>query len=163
MSGIVNFTSDSILGMPTASTYTLTKGALFGVNKTLAIEGRPHNININCVSPIAHKPGIERHIQHFSEDAKGLFRTIYTPEGNVPIILALISDQCHVSGEVFNVAGCSVGRTVWGVARGESEMKTVEQCLSKLDDLCQKGQRQIYEPIGMADFVEFQAKYVLGK
>ena len=34
---VVNFTSDSMLGFPTASTYTFSKGALFGVNKTLAM------------------------------------------------------------------------------------------------------------------------------
>ena len=38
---VVNFTSDSMLGFPTASTYTFSKGALLGVNKTLAMVRHP--------------------------------------------------------------------------------------------------------------------------
>ena len=65
---IVNFTSDSMLGMPSASAYTLRKGALFGVNKTLAMEGATHNIKINCISPVAYKPAMEPAIKHFTQE-----------------------------------------------------------------------------------------------
>lgn len=160
---VVNFTSDSILGMPLASTYTLTKDALFGVNKTLATEGAAHNIKVNCVSPIAYKPEIEPHIAHFSEDTKEGFRTLYKPEANVPMILALVSEGCEVSGKVFQTAGWAVGRSVWGTVEGERDMRTVEDCLERVNGLCEKGDREVFEPIDMNEFSEFQAKWVLGK
>lgn len=160
---VVNFTSDSMLGMPTASNYTFSKGALFGVNKTLAMEGRPHNIMINCVSPIAYKSNMEQHIASFSDDTKHAFRTMYKPGGNVPMILALVSDSCEVSGEVFHTAGWAVGRNVWGVVRGENGMDSMEECLRKMGGLCKKNERDVFEPGNMVDFTEFQAKYVLGK
>lgn len=160
---VVNFTSDSVYGMPGGSTYTMTKGALFGINKSLALEGTPHNIKANCVSPISYRPSQDRFVNTMSEDAQHLFRTRYTAEGNVPMILALVSEACQISGEVFSLAGCTAGRNVYGVARGENEMRTVEECLQKMDALCQKNSREVYESGSMADFTEYQAKYVLGK
>lgn len=97
---VVNFTSDSMLGFPTASSYTFSKGALLGVNKTLAMEGAQFNIKVNCVSPIAFVPHMERRIQTFSKDVQEAFWTKYTAEANVPMILALVSEGCQVSGEV---------------------------------------------------------------
>jgi NAD(P)-dependent dehydrogenase (short-subunit alcohol dehydrogenase family) len=160
---VVNFTSDSMLGWPTASSYTFSKGALLGVNKTLAMEGAPFNIKCNCVSPIAYLPHMDRHILAFSEDVQEAFRTRYTPEANVPMILALVSEECKASGDVFTTSGWAVGRCVLGYVAGESEMGTVNECLAKVDGLCEKGPREVFEPTSMVDFTEWQAKYVLGK
>ena len=159
---VVNFTSDSILGFPTASTYTMTKGALFGVNKTLALEGAAHGIKVNCVSPIAYHPNMERHIQHFSDDVQEAFKELYVPEANVPMVLALASQGCTASGEVFNTAGWAAGRYVWGVERGKSRLATVNDCLDAMDEITRKG-KEVFEPETMVDFTEFQAAYVLGK
>ncbi|KAF2093971.1 NAD(P)-binding protein [Rhizodiscina lignyota] len=160
---IVNFTSDGMLGFPTASTYTFSKGALFGVNKTLAMEGAPFNIKVNCVSPIAYAPTMERHIQRFSEDVQELFKTRYKPEGNVPMILALASEGCKISGEVFNTSGWAVGKSVWGVLEGDNQMRTVEECLLKMDQVTTKNTKEVYEPGSMVDFTEFQSNWILGK
>lgn len=162
---VVNFTSDSIIGMPTASAYTMTKGALFGLNKTLALEGAAHNIKINCVSPIAPKQSttMSQAISYFSDNVKNAFRTVYTPEANVPMILSLISDKCEVSGEVFQTAGWGVGRSVWGTVEGESDMKDVESCLAMVHGLSKKNSKEVFEPTSMMDFTEFQAAYVLRK
>ena len=158
---VINFTSDSILGFPTAAPYTMTKGALFGVNKTLAMEGAAHDIKVNCVSPIAYHPGLEPHIQRFSPEIQTVFREQYSPAANVPMVLALASEGCTASGEVFNTAGWAVGRYVWGVQRGENELRTVQQCLDKMGELTAK--EEVFEPRSMVDFTEFQGAYVLGK
>ena len=160
---IVNFTSDSMLGFPNASSYTFSKGALLGVNKTLAMEGAPFNIKANCVSPIAFGPQMERHIQIFSAEVQEAFRTRYTPEANVPMILALVSEECKASGEVFTTSGWAVGRCVLGYVAGDNGLTTVDECLKKVDWLCEKGTREVFEPNGQVDFTEWQAKYVLGK
>ena len=160
---IVNFTSDSVLGLPAASAYAASKGALFGLNKTLALEGSQHNIKVNCVSPIAFHPGMERHISFFPDEIKHLFRTQYLAEGNVPMILALVSEECDASGEVFNTAGWSVGRSVWSVTKGENQMSHVKGCLDKMKELSEKEGRELFEPDGVVGFTEFQARYVLGK
>ncbi|KAL9618753.1 MAG: hypothetical protein Q9160_006547 [Pyrenula sp. 1 TL-2023] len=89
---VVNFTSDSMLGFPTAAAYTMTKGALFGVNKTLAAEGAAHGIKVNCVSPIAYLPSMEPHIQRFAPEIQTAFREQYLPEANDPMVLALASE-----------------------------------------------------------------------
>ena len=159
---VVNFTSDSMLGIPTGSTYTLTKGALFGVNKTLAMEGAAHNIKVNCVSPIAYRPSMERHITRFSEDVQHAFKTLYKPEANVPMVLALASEECQATGEVFNTAGWAAGRNIWGCKQGVNGLDTVEACLKAMEQIVGKG-GEVFEPQTMVDFTEWQAKYVLGK
>lgn len=95
---VVNFTPDSLLGMPGASAYTMTKGALFGINNALALEGAQYNIKVNCVSPIVYKPQMDKVIGRFSENVQRLFREQYDAERNVPIVLALASERCSVSG-----------------------------------------------------------------
>lgn len=158
---VVNFTSDSILGFPTASTYTFTKGALFGVNKTLAMEGAAYGIKVNCVSPIAYLPHMERHIQRFSDDVQHAFKDYYFPEANVPMILALASEGCTATGQVFHTAGWAVGRNVWGITKSKNELRTVGDCLKEMEALVDN--KEVFEPASMVDFTEFQAAYVLGK
>lgn len=159
---VINFTSDSMLGFPTAATYTMTKGSLFGVNKTLAAEGAAHNIKVDCVSPIAYHPNMERHILRFTPDIQTAFKELYLPEANVPMVLALASERCTTSGEVFSTAGWAAGRNVWGVQRGENGLRTVQECLDKMGTITAR-EREVYEPQTMVDFTEFQSAYVLGK
>ncbi|KAI9661286.1 MAG: hypothetical protein M1821_009613 [Bathelium mastoideum] len=155
---VVNFTSDSMLGMPTGSVYTNTKGALFGVNKTLAMEGAPFGIKVNCVSPIAYVPSMERHIARFSQEVQNKFKSLYTPEANVPMVLALASEGCRATGEVFNTAGWAAGRSVWSYQKGMGSLETIEACLKAMDEITKKGE-ETFEPQTMVDFTEWQAKY----
>lgn len=152
-----------MLGMPAGSTYTCSKGALFGLNKTLAIEGAPHGIKVSCVSPIAYRPVMKRHIKVFSDDVQHAFKTLYTPEACVPLILALASAKCEVNGQVFTAAGWAVGRNVWGVVEGQREMRTADECLSKINAIATKGSKPVFEPSSMVDFFEFQTAWILGK
>lgn len=162
---VVNFTSDSMLGLPTASAYTMTKGALFGVNKTLAAEGAGNGIKVNCVSPIAYHPNMDRHIRHLAPDIQTAFRELYVPEANVPMVLALASEGCTASGEVFNTAGWAAGRNVWCAQRGQNGLRTVQECLDKMGaiTLREGGEGAVFEPSSTVDFTEFQVAYVLGK
>jgi NAD(P)-dependent dehydrogenase (short-subunit alcohol dehydrogenase family) len=160
---VVNFTSDSLLGFPTASTYTMAKGALFGINKTLAAEGAPHNIKVNCVSPVAYAPNMERHIARFAPHVQQAFKEKYIAEANLPTILALLSEGCDVSGEVFNSAAWAVGRSLWGVVKGEAGVKTMEDCLSTMGEVSTRNRREVYEPGSMVDFSDFHVGYALGE
>ncbi len=41
----------SLLGIPYVSIYAMTKSALAGLTRTLAVEWAPHDIQINCIAP----------------------------------------------------------------------------------------------------------------
>lgn len=41
----------SLLGIPYISIYSMTKSALAGLTRTLAVEWAPHNIQVNCIAP----------------------------------------------------------------------------------------------------------------
>lgn len=158
---VVNFTSDSILGFPTATDYTMTKGAIFGMNKTLSMEGSAFGITVNCVSPIAFVPNMESHIQGFSREIQHAFRDTYKPSANVPMILMLISEHCSVSGQVFSTAGWSAMRCVWGVQGVAIDLRTADDCLREMDNICDKTKQPVFEPESMIDFTEFQAAYTV--
>ena len=48
---IVNITSVSAYGNPGQANYSSTKGAIISLTKTLALEGGPKNITVNCIAP----------------------------------------------------------------------------------------------------------------
>ena len=48
---IVNITSISAFGLPGQANYAASKGAIISFTKTLAKEGGPKNITVNCIAP----------------------------------------------------------------------------------------------------------------
>jgi NAD(P)-dependent dehydrogenase (short-subunit alcohol dehydrogenase family) len=50
---IINTSSAAILGSESQTDYGSAKAAIFGFTRSLAIEGRRHGINVNCILPSA--------------------------------------------------------------------------------------------------------------
>lgn len=65
--------------------------------------------------------------------------------------------------QVFTTSGWAVGRCALSYVEGQREMKTVDECVEKVNNLCEKGKRDFFEPESMLDFTEWQAKYVLSR
>lgn len=161
---IVNFTSGAIFGMATASTYPTTKGALLGLNKTLAEEGAPYNITVNCVSPVGlymekQAAGVADVMSKVNND----FLAASVPVANVPMVLALASKGNKVSGEIFYTSAYCAFRHSMGMTPGFANMKTAEICLEKIPDMMDKGFRTIMEPSNSQIMGAYQAAHFFGK
>ena len=75
--------------------YSAAKMGLAGFMNTLKIEGQKHNIKVNTVAPVA--------ATRLTEDIlpPELFEKL-RPEFVTPLVLYLCSDQCPVTGNVYN-------------------------------------------------------------
>jgi NAD(P)-dependent dehydrogenase (short-subunit alcohol dehydrogenase family) len=90
--------------MDDLAAYSAGKAAQFGLMNSLAVEGAPHGIRVNAVSPVAST----RMTRHPTPDR--------TPEQVAPAVAFLASDRCDRSGLVVRAAGgrFSTGSYVYG-------------------------------------------------
>src|SRR5205085_7895921 len=71
---------------PGFTAYTVSKFAVIGLTETLAVEGRPHDIRVNCVAPGAVETAMKK-------EAAPFLRTRTTPEDVASVIRFLCDDE----------------------------------------------------------------------
>lgn len=106
--GRVIFTSSTsgIYGNFGQSNYGMAKLGLYGLTRTLAIEGRKNNILVNAIAPTGATRMTEGLIppQVFEQ---------LKPELVSPLVVYLGSDACADSGGLFEVGGGWIGKVRW--------------------------------------------------
>lgn len=107
---IVNTVSGAMLGNPMMTHYGSSKGAVFGLTRNLAIEGREFGITVNAVAPGAGTRMAEAAAGGLSEELLEYMRTAMRPEHVSPVAAYLVHPDTTVTGEVFNVAAGGVNR-----------------------------------------------------
>lgn len=111
--GRVIFTSSTsgIYGNFGQANYGMAKLGLYGLTRTLAIEGRKHGILVNAIAPTGGTRMTEGLIppQVFEQ---------LKPELISPLVVFLASEQCQDSGQLFEVGGGWVGKVRWERSQG---------------------------------------------
>ncbi|MBU3056843.1 SDR family oxidoreductase [Pseudomonas indica] len=106
--GRVIFTSSTsgIYGNFGQSNYGMAKLGLYGLTRTLAIEGRKNNILVNAIAPTGGTRMTEGLIppQVFEQ---------LKPELVSPLVVYLGSEQCQETSGLFEVGGGWVGKVRW--------------------------------------------------
>lgn len=106
--GRVIFTSSTsgIYGNFGQSNYGMAKLGLYGLTRTLAIEGRKNNILVNAIAPTGGTRMTEGLIppQVFE---------LLKPELVSPLVVYLGSEQCQETSGLFEVGGGWVGKVRW--------------------------------------------------
>ena len=97
---IVTTASGGIFGIAGRAHYVAAKGAVWAMTKTLAIEGEPHGIQINCVLPW----GATRMARPGS--------TAPPPSDAAAAVAWLCHHECSITGEAFTVGGGRIARVV---------------------------------------------------
>ncbi|NBA95014.1 SDR family oxidoreductase [Pseudomonas sp. R5(2019)] len=106
--GRVIFTSSTsgIYGNFGQSNYGMAKLGLYGLTRTLAIEGRKHNILVNAIAPTGG-----------TRMTEGLMPTEVfeqlKPELISPLVVYLGSEQCQDTAGLFEVGGGWIGKLRW--------------------------------------------------
>ncbi|MCW2268099.1 SDR family oxidoreductase [Pseudomonas sp. JUb96] len=106
--GRVIFTSSTsgIYGNFGQANYGMAKLGLYGLTRTLAIEGRKHGILVNAIAPTGGTRMTEGLLppQVFEQ---------LKPELVSPLVVYLGSEQCQDSGGLYEVGGGWVGKVRW--------------------------------------------------
>lgn len=106
--GRVIFTSSTsgIYGNFGQANYGMAKLGLYGLTRTLALEGRKHGILVNAIAPTGGTRMTEGLI------APQVFEQL-KPELISPLVVYLGSDRCQDTGGLYEVGGGWVGKVRW--------------------------------------------------
>ena len=106
--GRVIFTSSTsgIYGNFGQSNYGMAKLGLYGLTRTLALEGRKNNILVNAIAPTGGTRMTEGLIP------PNVFELL-KPELISPLVVYLGSEQCQDSAGLFEVGGGWIGKVRW--------------------------------------------------
>ena len=112
--------------------YSAAKMGLVGMMNTLKLEGQKHNIKVNTVAPLA--------ATRLTEDVMPPdFLEKLKPEFVAPLVLYLCSEQCPVTGRVYNAGMGYYGRAAVVSGRGtwvgDEEIPTPEAIAAQWDKI----------------------------
>ena len=131
-SGRIVLTSSSALhGLASSLAYSTAKAALVGLTRGLAAEGRAHGILVNAIEPV----GATRMAEHLAaSEFRDWFLAHMDPALVAPVVLALASKECTISGEMIVAGGGRIGRTIFAEVPGVIDPQlTAESALAHLD------------------------------
>jgi NAD(P)-dependent dehydrogenase (short-subunit alcohol dehydrogenase family) len=114
---IVNITSGSMFGHSHVSIYGAAKAGAFGLARNLAVEGQPHDIKVNCVSPSAGGVSVTLFNDRDTEFVR-MMQEKNRPEYVSPTVALLSHESCPCSGKVLNVYGGHVEEVFFGRTQG---------------------------------------------
>jgi len=121
--GRVVFTSSNsgLLGIPGSSAYAASKAALWGLTRTLALEGAPLGIRVNAIAPMAFTPMSQtsRNAPPSWKSGEGdAWAARLDPARVSPAVVWLAHESCEVNGEVLSVVAGRVARFFLGLTPG---------------------------------------------
>jgi NAD(P)-dependent dehydrogenase (short-subunit alcohol dehydrogenase family) len=132
---IVNIASGAMWGHSHTSIYGAAKAGAFGLARNLAVEGQPHGIKVNTVSP--QGGGVS--VKVFNDEESDFYKEMmeyYRPELVAPTVALLSHEQCPCNGKIFFVSGGRVHEIFIGRTQGYfNRSMTIEDVLENWDEV----------------------------
>ena len=139
------------------SNYGAAKMGLVGLSNVLAQEGVKNNIKSNVIAPIAKT--------RLTEQLLGPMAEKLQPDCVTPLAVYLVSEQCELTHEIFDVGGGRYARIFIGMnegwAKGPGQPATVEEIAAHMDEI--RNPEGYIIPSGIGDEMKMAAKLMSGK
>jgi NAD(P)-dependent dehydrogenase (short-subunit alcohol dehydrogenase family) len=149
---LLSTTSNSgLLGTAGSTAYASAKAAVWGLTRSLALEGRRLGINVNAIAPIAFTQ-----MSMTSRLAPPSWRSgegddwahRLDPALVAPAAAWLVHEQCDVNGQIWSVAGGRVAQFFMGLSDGfVDDQLTIESVRDRGGELFHDG---AFEVLGRA-------------
>lgn len=154
---IINTSSDSIYGFGGGGDggYASSKGAVYALTRDLGRFSEQHGIKINGVLPSA----VSR-MSDLSPIIKDITHKYFQTEKVATFVVALASEQCPVSGELFSVGGGRASRTTLATFPGYSS-DTVEGYLENFAKVM-GSTTEAFVPTDTLDQVSYAIRHATG-
>lgn len=148
---IVYIASDGILGFGAGGdcAYAASKGANYALVRDLGRYSPQFGIKINALFPSA-----STRMTELSEGAKFITDTYFAASTCAPVVAALVSDECPVSGEGFTAGANRSARMTMATFPGHTNETTAEGYLANWDTIWGKTE-DAYVPTGTLDHVRY--------
>ncbi|KAH6871810.1 hypothetical protein B0T10DRAFT_500209 [Thelonectria olida] len=156
---IINTSSDSLIGMGAGGDggYVSAKGATFGLTRDLGRMSHVHGIKINGIMPSAAS-----RMSDMSPVIKRITHQYFQPHLVADFIIALASEECPVSGELFSVGGGRAARTTLATVPGHTHEVSPEGYLANFDQVMGTLE-DMYVPKDTLDLVSYAIRQATGE
>ena len=140
---VVVVPSQGLFGSAAYAHYSASKAALFGLMRTLSLEGQASGIHVNAVIPFAFTSMMEEVMgsdTDITEESAGVFAVaakVLLPDLVAPAIAWLVHESCMVNGEMVHAGGGRVARVFVAECPGFVDTAlSVESVRDRWDDAC---------------------------
>ena len=134
---VVFTTSNSgLLGTPGSSAYGAAKAAVWGLVRTLALEGAHARVHVNAVAPLAYTEmsASSRNAPESWRRGEGdAWAAQLSPERVAAVVTWLAHESCPLTGEVLSAAGGRVARFFLGLSEGVAGVDDSETLAASME------------------------------
>ncbi|KAF9786542.1 hypothetical protein IL306_014124 [Fusarium sp. DS 682] len=155
---IVNVSSDAIIGFGAGGdcAYSASKGAVFAMTQDLGRFSPSCGIKLNAILP----SGASR-MGDLSEASNMITQTYFEPSKCAPLLVALCSDECPVSGACIATGAGRAARVALATFPGHTNETTVEGYLANWDKVM-GNEKDVYIPKDTLDHVRYGVRLASG-
>lgn len=153
---LMTISAAGLWGQLQSQPYSLCKGALMGLTRSLALDGRPHGVHVNAFSPAGFTRMVSGTAKSGNEGLVAHLRKIMPAELLAPAASWLVHEDCEVTGMYFSGFGPVMSRVVMHQTRGfrcEPEDYTIEAIRDHFGDVLNE-ERSIHEDILIRDIAQ---------
>jgi NAD(P)-dependent dehydrogenase (short-subunit alcohol dehydrogenase family) len=135
---LMTISSAGLWGQLRSEAYSLCKGALIGLTRSLARDGRPYGINVNAISPAGFTRMVTGSARSGDEALVAKLQKTMPADLVAPVAAWLVHEDCQATGMMFAAFGPMMARVFMSQTRGfrtDAENYTMESIRDHFDQV----------------------------